>query len=338
MHDPHEHPLLLRYITDQCSPDERVEVETWLAAEPGREAYVSSLREIHRSLGAQPRTADRHSAWLRMRQRLGPVIEPRQIRTRTREVVHARRLVGLRFAAAASLLVAIGIYAGRVMSLRHPPKAAREFVTSAGMRDTVTLGDGTRLVLAPASRLHVPVDFDRATRTVDLDGEALFTVVHDARHPFVVRTAVGAVEDLGTTFDVRAYAEDSLTRVAVAEGSVQLTSREVPTTLTANNVATLTAAGAVSVTHGVDAAALTGWSRGVLVFENTPLSEVMRTLGQWYDFDTTPLAPSLGAQRVTFTAHAGAPGDAFAIIAAAIDVRIERDGRRVTVLSATGGR
>jgi transmembrane sensor len=329
MHDPHEHPFLFRYITDQCSPDERVEVEEWLAAEPGREAYVSSLREIYGGLSAQPRAADRRSAWLRMRQRLAPV----------REVVRTpRRPSGFRFAAAASVLVAIGLYAGRVMTPRPPQQAAREFVTSAGMRDTVTLRDGTRLVLAPASRLHVPADFGRATRTVDLDGEALFTVVHDARHPFVVRTAVGAIQDVGTTFDVRAYAEDTLTRVAVAEGSVQLKSREVPTTLTANDVATLTAAGAVSVTHGVDAAALTDWSRGVLVFDNTPLSDVMRTLGRWYDFDTTPLAPSLGAQRVTFTAHAGAPGDAFAMIAAAIDVRIERDGRRVTVLSATGGR
>jgi len=344
MHDPHEHehPLLLRYIADQCSPDERAEVEAWLAADPGREAYVSSLREIHRGLGEQPRTADRHSAWLRMRQRMAPGVQPRGIAIlprRSKAAVRTSRWrLGLGLAAAAVLLVVIGSYAGRVLSLVHAPAAARDIVTAAAMRDTVTLGDGTRIVLAPVSRLHVPADFGRATRLVDLDGEALFTVVHDAKHPFVVRTALGAIEDVGTTFDVRAYGEDTVARVAVAEGAVQLQSRKGPTALAANDVATLTAAGAVSVTHGVNAAALTGWSRGLLVFIDTPLSDVMRTLGRWYDFDTAPLAPSLGAQRVTFTAHAGAPGDAFALIAAAIDVRIERAGRRVTVRSATGGR
>ena len=84
----------------------------------------------------------------------------------------------------------------------------------------VTLRDGTRLVLWPASRLRIPSDFGLRTRSVELQGEAYFAVVHDASHPFVV-TAHGVVtRDVGTAFDIRAYADDPGVRVAVAEGEV----------------------------------------------------------------------------------------------------------------------
>ena len=45
---------------------------------------------------------------------------------------------------------------------------------------------------------------------------------HDAAHPFRVHAHGAQVEDIGTRFDLRAYASDAVVTVAVAEGAVAL--------------------------------------------------------------------------------------------------------------------
>ena len=57
-------------------------------------------------------------------------------------------------------------------------------------------------------------------RELQLDGQAYFTVVHDARRSFVMHAAGSRVTDIGTAFVVRAYGEDAEVKVVVAEGSV----------------------------------------------------------------------------------------------------------------------
>src|SRR5207253_457823 len=86
-----------------------------------------------------------------------------------------------------------------------PPVPAREYVTAPGQRLAVSFSDGSRVLLGVASRLRVPRDYGVRTRAVELEGEAYFVVRHDPAHPFLVRTAHGTTEDLGTEFDVRAY-------------------------------------------------------------------------------------------------------------------------------------
>src|ERR1700676_3625297 len=59
--------------------------------------------------------------------------------------------------------------------------ARRTYATVAGERAELRLSDGTRVRLAPASRLSVSADYGTDRRDVYLDGEAYFDVVHDQR-------------------------------------------------------------------------------------------------------------------------------------------------------------
>ena len=72
-------------------------------------------------------------------------------------------------------------------------------------------------MLAPESHLHLSRDYGHETRAVTLEGEAAFLPTHDAKHPFMVRTAQAVTQDIGTTFEVSAYPEAPATRVVVAE-------------------------------------------------------------------------------------------------------------------------
>jgi transmembrane sensor len=211
---------------------------------------------------------------------------------------------------------------------------AREFTSAIGSRTTVVLRDGTHLVLGPASRLVVPADFDDGRRVVDLDGEAIFTVVHDPARPFVVRAGGAQLQDVGTQFDVRAYSDDRAVQVAVADGQVDVVGRSQAQPLRAGDVATI-ADTVVAVAHGVDIAALTAWTRGELVFRDTPLRQVMADVGRWYGLEVRLADPAQGERhRMTARFSNASAAEALRSIAAVAGMTYTLSERTVTFTEA----
>ncbi|NJO69319.1 MAG: FecR domain-containing protein, partial [Bacteroidetes bacterium] len=74
-----------------------------------------------------------------------------------------------------------------------------------GQRTFLTLADGTKVWLNAKTRFTFPNHFNRDNRTVKLDGEAIFDVVHNQDAPFIVETQKYNVKVLGTEFNVYAY-------------------------------------------------------------------------------------------------------------------------------------
>ncbi|MEA3245247.1 MAG: FecR family protein, partial [Gemmatimonadota bacterium] len=105
-------------------------------------------------------------------------------------------------AAAAAIIIAAGLYATRERRDAAAPAPARVVATGTGEIDSVTLGDGSRAILGAGSRLVVPASYDRE-RTVTLEGQAAFTVQHDATRPFTVHVGGVTVTDIGSVFGVR---------------------------------------------------------------------------------------------------------------------------------------
>jgi transmembrane sensor len=261
-------------------------------------------------------------------------------------------------AAAACAAVAL-VLVGRAS--QHHAQQGRVYATTAGQRETVTLADGTRFSLGPESRLRVPVDFGVRTRAVDLEGEGYFRVVHDTRHPFAVRAANAVVTDVGTAFDVRAYADDGAVRIAVAEGEVGVVADRaagmppvrmppvrmppvrmppvrmppVPTSLGAGDVAVVGNT-TIAVTHGVDVAALTAWTDGTLVFRETPLRVVVRDLARSYGADVTLGDPSLADVPFTATLPEEALSKTVEIVASAVGARVEHAGTQYRLVMPGG--
>jgi transmembrane sensor len=182
----------------------------------------------------------------------------------------------------------------------------REFATRRGEQTTVTLADGTRVTLAPESRMRVhPFG---AVREVDLSGEAVFEVQHDERRPFLVRAGHAVTEDLGTTFLVRAYPGDTVVRVVVTEGAVALRAKAAPAgtgaRLDAGEVGLLDGAGRAAVT-GADVEPYDAWTRGLVVFRHATLADVAAELGRRYDVTIEFARPADVGRRVTVEMPAG---------------------------------
>jgi transmembrane sensor len=206
----------------------------------------------------------------------------------------------------------------------------------------VKLSDGTRVVLAPASRLLVPDDYDRGRRDLHLNGAAFFDVKDDSLQRFIVHTERGIVEDLGTAFTVRSYEGDPELEVGVVSGSVALTPSDsletdptrprstlAPTVLIAGQMAWLARDGVVRVHSDTAVRGDTSWIRGVLRFDRVPLSELLVELQRWYGLDITLSDSSLSVVPVTAEFKDGSAGDALRALALLLDIRYERTGQSV---------
>ncbi|TCD12518.1 DUF4974 domain-containing protein [Pedobacter frigidisoli] len=75
--------------------------------------------------------------------------------------------------------------------------------THAGQTDTISLIDGSKVILAENSELKYPTQFGSQTRDVILDsGRAFFLISKDPKHAFRVNMGESRVSVLGTSFNL----------------------------------------------------------------------------------------------------------------------------------------
>ncbi|MCT8947579.1 FecR family protein [Pseudomonas iridis] len=205
----------------------------------------------------------------------------------------------LRYAVAASVLaVALGL--GLFSGLNHPGGYSAEFSTALGERKHVALPDGSVIDLNSRSRLQVRYETDR--RLIELsEGEAMFSVEHDASRPFVVEAGSGKIKVTGTRFDVRR--DLTQTRVAVEQGTVKVQGHDAPDNefinLTAGLGTHVDAQGKVAAAYAVNPAELTAWRSGKLVFNNARLSEVAAEVSRYREQPLTVGNPGVANLRLT---------------------------------------
>ena len=91
-----------------------------------------------------------------------------------------------------------------------------------GQRSKVKLPDGSIVNLNSQSTLIFPKEFSDTIRQVELSGEAFFDVVRDESKPFIVKTNNLETKVLGTTFNVRAFSDESEINVSLVTGKVMV--------------------------------------------------------------------------------------------------------------------
>ena len=345
-----------RYVTGQGSPQELAALEAWVNADPERRAIAAAMRRVGQPSGTPERPWDAARAWQVVRRRL--VHAPLQLVsvsggaarglgalpypwTRLRE----RPLLGVAAAAVILLLAATLVARARRPGGTTP---FREVATRRSQTAVLELPDGTRVTLAPASRLRMAADpgaLETGTaRDIYLEGEAYLEVKHDGLRPFRVHTAAGDVEDIGTDFLVTAYPETAGMRVLVASGQVALYQRSAGAgarardtsgtrrpllTLGRGDLAELAPSGVAMVTRDVNVPPYLAWTQGNLGFDGTRLGDAVPQLERWYDVAITLSDSSLAERRLTATFRYESLSQVLELLALSLDLHVEREGRLV---------
>jgi len=197
-----------------------------------------------------------------------------------------------------------------------------DYTTGTGEQRIVHLTDGSTIELNSSSRVRVL--FSERERDVELvEGQALFQVAKDHARPFVVQSAGTRVRAVGTQFDV--YRKASGTQITVVEGRVAvfapvhveaLSSSEerLPAQLTTRDSSGVVSSEAVLVSTGeqvtvtnqvvpeprrADLRVAIAWTNRELVFEMTPLAEVVQEFNRYNTRKLVVSDPTLAQYHVT---------------------------------------
>ncbi len=212
---------------------------------------------------------------------------------KTTSVIRPRPLRRLmRYAALFALLIATGIstYLITLSSRKDTvqPAMTELFVPYEECQE-VTLPDGSVVWVNAGSVLIYPETFTGTTRSVYLNGEADFSVAKNPEKPFIVHTKNLQVEALGTVFCVQSYPGSRYVRTSLEEGSVRVRvmmdkgPEFYSAVLTPNKQLTYARHTHEVTIDEVDASSLVMWREGHLIFQNTPLEEIVLKLEKRYN-------------------------------------------------------
>jgi transmembrane sensor len=144
---------------------------------------------------------------------------------------------------------------------------------------SVTLPDGTKVILNAMSELRYPVAFTKTERKVELKGEGYFEVAKDAGRLFKVKLDQSEVEVLGTHFNVSSY--DQTAKTTLLEGSVKVSNGKTSGMLVPGKQA-LVDNGNISIAKG-DTEKAVAWVKGDFYFNNDALVPTLIEISRWYD-------------------------------------------------------
>ncbi|WP_254459087.1 FecR domain-containing protein [Xanthomonas sacchari] len=291
---------LVRLGDDGAGEAEHAACARWRAQHPDHARAWARVERLHDLIAAVPATLAR------------PVLD-RPSRGGRRAAIKSM---------GALLLLAPGAWLGWQWLERSPAGATLQ--TAVGERRRLRLDDASLLELDTDTALQVA--FDAQQRLLRLrHGRILVTTAADPQRParaFRVTTADGALQALGTRFEVRADARG--TGVVVLEGAVLAqpgAAAARPCRVPAGQALRFDRrhCGALRAIAPGTAA----WTRGMLVADAWPLADLLRELGR-YRRGVLRCDPALAGLRVSGAFPLDDPERSLALLEATYPVRVRR--------------
>lgn len=204
----------------------------------------------------------------------------------------------------AAASTALALLLGGGLWWTDPAYRSEAFATRVGEISSVALADGSHVVLDTDTRLSVEWHL-RSRRVALQQGRANFDVAHNVLRPLTVDAGPAQVRVVGTRFDVWRRADATL--VSVYQGKVAVwRSAEAQERGVLLRPGEQTSVAASAGEHGEalrvrpltnpDAQA---WRLGRLVFNETPLDEVIAAVQRYRRPPVTLAAPSLARLKVS---------------------------------------
>ncbi len=307
-----------------------------------RSEAATAASEIIQSISFQDSPVfppDVDAAWNRFRtrrdQKSSPPGEAPEARRPPRRPRRRRRFRAASYTGAIAVVVLAAV--GALLWFATGPDAQPIVVsTQTGEQATVTLPDDTRIVLNANSRLRYdPNAFVSGPRIVSVRGEALFDVdpAPERDDPtFRVQTPDGTVRVLGTTFSVTHRGDD--TRVVLSEGRVAIDSRvaqrDTTFELKPGDLVSFDQQSGQVQRRTVNPEVYTSWASGQLVFDNTPLPEVVARIESTYGVEVVVQDPNVLDRVVSGSVE----NDLSVLIeglSQILDRPIDRNGNRIVI-------
>lgn len=214
--------LITDYLSGNCTPEQEVQLANLLKSDPD---FKNKIKEM-----ASTRSLAMSSGFANQKQRnltylrgvISTVPSPNTVRFSIRKL--------LQYAAVLILVVATNVAIYHLVTNKLQKGLDATITTSVpyGAVSKIILPDSSEVWLNAGSTLSYPTGFGITNRSVNLEGEAHFSVKKNNSLPFTVQTDHLNVNVTGTQFNVKAYPEEIITTIELTEGKVLLNLPDQP--------------------------------------------------------------------------------------------------------------
>ncbi|MCK5102663.1 MAG: FecR domain-containing protein, partial [Cyclobacteriaceae bacterium] len=287
--------LITKNISGEISVDEGKRLDAWLGQKKENQQIFDSFQatwnEMDRVKGKSSREVDME--W----ERLENAIDFEASTGKTKE----RSLFGNMYKYAAVLLFMIVAAFTLYFYLNNNPQ--EQLVAELQIQE-VELSEGSKVTINSNSKLTYPKKFEKSKRVVALSGEAFFEVAKDPKRPFIINAGEIRVEVLGTSFNVKAHETNDNIEVTVSSGKVAVYRPENPD----ERVVLIKGQKAIfyKSTTKIEASIndninFNAWKTKQIIFEDTPMPDVVRIINEIYKSDLKLVGGQLNECPVTTT-------------------------------------
>ena len=288
--------IILNHLQNKASDEELEELNKWLEEDKEHRRIASEIFDIFSVTSEIPElfTPDKEKAWNNISTQLT-----------TKPTSFLQLFNRFKYAAAVAAILLIGFISFWLINDSYNHRFLQqqtEIVTSPGQKSMVVLPDSSVVWLNSGSSLKYQGNFNLKERVVTLKGEAFFKVQKNKSKRFRVKTGILDVDVYGTAFDVKNYSEDDIQEITVASGKVGIShnGKELRQLTSSEQVLFDKSTNEIEFTHANDAGAISAWKNDELIFDNTPLEEVIKYLERWYGVNITIEDAMKGKHNYTF--------------------------------------
>ncbi|MGA0559575.1 FecR family protein [Larkinella sp. VNQ87] len=220
-------------------PEARQFWEQWQREHPHQRDTLLLAKDMAEALKNRPHSLSAEQE----RREVDQIVKlTRHVPVRSPWTVFRTSLTQHRWLAAAALIVLLGVGWGLIrfnddsapLSTLTPlsdlEKPANDQwvnqVNGTSQPVSLTLPDGSQMTLMAQSQASYPRTFETDKREIFLKGDAVFSVVHEGKRPFLVYSGTLVTRVLGTRFRVQARPGDTQLKVSVISGKVSVMDRK----------------------------------------------------------------------------------------------------------------
>ncbi|MBS1764594.1 MAG: FecR domain-containing protein [Bacteroidetes bacterium] len=315
----HIDDIIAKYLCNEANDDEITLLQEWRHLSKENEKEFSDMQTILQQMsGFKDRIqVDTNKAWKNVQKNIDVKQHPNTSKAKGKTLYFKL----YRLAAVLTILAGLSVLMYRLL-LKEPEAAVR--IAAVTQTKKSNLPDGSTVVMKKGSSITYIQNTFQSRRTLELSGEAFFEVKHQDEAPFIISVGKLQIEDIGTSFNVKAIRSDNIVTVAVISGEVRMYDTKSSLNLKPGETAQYNVIdGTLSHVGGdMNEAA---YATKHFVFNNTDLKEVVHLLNEAYNTNIIVADESLNSCRLTSSFQNENPDDILSIIAVALKLQVEKN-------------
>ncbi len=328
--------LLLKYIKDEYSPQEEIDVLDWVSEDSKNLKKFVEFKNLWISQTIPQNRAEKND-YLNFKENVKS--EKRKITAKY-----------LRYSIAASIIVLLGLNLHfnflkkddtGVIALQGNGVIAEgshmnHLYTDKGVKAKITLPDGSKVWLNSDSRIIYPNSFSEKSREIQFAGEAYFDVIGDSLRPMIIHTNKNfRAEVFGTSFNIKSYDNDDNAQTTLYTGSLRLVAKvgkkEVISIMKPNETVIIKDDASRVKEEKEEPQKESAWKEGDLIFNATPLSEAIKMLERWHGTTFIVQNPQFLKGRITATFHSESIIQIMELLKYSLKIEYKVENNQVTI-------